>query len=914
MSLQYVGRLMKAKPVIIALVLLGFLVIIYSFVGIFHQNPVDFNAEVRPILDSNCIVCHGGVKQSGGFSFLFREDALGKAKSGKLPIVPGHPDQSEMIKRLTDADAEVRMPYGKTPLTAKQISTLKQWIKEGAHWEKPWSFMPPKKITPPDESDEVFVQNDIDKFILRKLGEEDLQHSPPAGKPTLLRRVSLDLTGLPPTENEVQEFLNDDSPEAYEKVVDRLLNSPAYGERWASMWLDLARYADSKGYEKDQYRNIWHYRDYVIKSFNEDKPYDQFTIEQLAGDLLPNPTDDQIIATAFHRNTMNNDEGGTDNEEFRTVELIDRVNTTFEVWQGITIGCVQCHSHPYDPIRHDEYYRFMAFLNNTRDSDLPDESPTFVTKSDFDDAKAEKIIEQIRMLTHDQTAMPETRKEKRKHYLLPDLPVRDFDDSSRVVFDNPSLKFKGENAYVAYDRINLNHVKSLYCRYNSDNGGILEVRLDKLNGPVWADLVMKSTFGEYGGTSAQVRQPVSGLHKIFYILKPNEKGVGDCRIWELQLTRDKGNDNKTLDSLRAQLEKAINPMGTPVMRELRGKDRRTTQVFNRGNWQNKGDTVECAVPQILNPFPKGAPKNRLGMAEWLVSQDNPLTARVAVNRFWEQLFGFGIVETLEDFGSQGTPPSHPELLDWLANKFVDDYHWSMKKLLKLMVMSGTYRQSSVTSKEQLALDPSNKYLSRGPRVRLTAEQIRDQALAVSGLLSKKMYGPSVMPYQPQGIWQTVYSGQQWEVSPGEDRYRRALYTYMRRTSPYPDMLIFDAPSREFCVARRTRTNTPLQALTVLNDTVFTEVSIALAKRMVNEGKDDVKHQIAQGYNIALCHPPDSTTLDALLDLFQKSSAFYKNNPDKATEMAGTLENADKIAPLTLVASAIINQDEFLTKE
>ena len=309
-------RLMKAKPLLTVVGLLGLLAVSYSFIHIFNQDTVDFNTEIRPIINTQCIVCHGGVKQSGGFSLLFREDALGKAKSGKLAIVPGHPEQSEMIKRLTDPDPEVRMPYGKAPLTEKQISVLKKWIKQGAHWENHWSFIPPKEITPPEESDEAFVKNDIDKFVLRKLKEEGLQHSPPADKPTLLRRVSLDLTGLPPTEKETEEFLGDKTPEAYEKVVDRLLNSPAYGERWAAMWLDLARYADSKGYEKDQYRNIWHFRDYVIKSFNEDKPYDQFTIEQLAGDLLPNPTDDQVIATAFHRNTMNNDEGGTDNEEF----------------------------------------------------------------------------------------------------------------------------------------------------------------------------------------------------------------------------------------------------------------------------------------------------------------------------------------------------------------------------------------------------------------------------------------------------------------------------------------------------------------------------------------------------------------------------------------------------------------------
>ena len=380
-------NLQKPKAVFIILGILSVFAI-YACVDAFSENEIDFNAEVRPIINTKCIACHGGVKQSGGFSLLFREEALGKTKSGKPAIIPGNPDMSEIMKRITSHDPDVRMPLGKDPLSAAEIEILKKWIKQGANWQDHWSFIKPKKNnTPPDYDNQEFVKNDIDRFVLEKLDEINLNPSPEADKALLIRRVSLDITGLPPTEKEVNAFLKDNSSSAYEKVVDRLLKSQAYGEKWAGMWLDLARYADSKGYEKDQHRNIWRYRDYVIKSFNEDKPYDKFTIEQLAGDLLPNPSDDQIIATAFHRNTMNNDEGGTNDEEFRTVAVIDRVNTTFDVWQGLTIGCVQCHTHPYDPIKHKEYYNFMAFFNNTHDGDLTEEAPTFIAKKDYNEKK-----------------------------------------------------------------------------------------------------------------------------------------------------------------------------------------------------------------------------------------------------------------------------------------------------------------------------------------------------------------------------------------------------------------------------------------------------------------------------------------------------------------------------------------------
>lgn len=881
------------------------------------EPEVNFNAEIRPIINSKCISCHGGVKQAGDFSLLFREDALGKTESGVPAIIPGHPEKSELIKRLTHHDPEMRMPLEKDPLKEEEIDLLKRWIRQGAKWEDHWAFIKPKSVKVPDYNNPDFVKNDIDKFVLEKLDEQGLTPSPQTDRATLLRRVSLDLVGLPPTLKELDEFINDKSPNAYEKVVDRLLQSTAYGEKWTAMWLDLARYADSKGYEKDQHRNIWRYRDYLIKSFNEDKPFDQFTIEQLAGDLLPNPTEDQIIATAFHRNTMNNDEGGTDNEEFRVAEVIDRVNTTFDVWQGITMACVQCHSHPYDPIRQKEYYGFMSFLNNTADKDTPDEAPLFISQKDYDLKKADELIGYMQQLKGEgSTTHSPDLKEKRRKYLLPHVNAPDYDAHHKVETDEVKIRVIEPGAYVAFHNMDLSGVEKIGCSYIVDKGCKIEVRLGKLDGPLLTTINLETTFGEWYDKNEKIK-PVQGKHSVYFVFTETDKGSCDGMFRTFNFHASSPKDEKKkgkLDSLRSELAKAINPKGTPVMRELPASDSRVTQVFVRGNWQDKADTVESNTPHVLNPFPGKAPKNRLGMAHWLVSQDNPLTARVAVNRFWEQIFGYGMVETLEDFGSQGTKPSHPELLDWLALRFQDDYKWSMKKLLKVIVMSGTYQQSSDVKPEHQQKDPMNRYMARAPRVRLTAEQIRDQALAVGGLLSSKMYGPSVMPHQPITVWQTVYSGMEWKLSEGEDRNRRAIYTYMRRTSPYPSMLTFDSPSREFCVVRRIRTNTPLQALVTLNDTVYIEASVGLAKKMMEAGKD-ISGQLREGFKMALMRDPTEQELQRLSQFYTEAKQYYAQNEDKALVMAGDKkQEAAAIAPMTAVANAIINLDEFITKE
>ncbi len=905
----------KKRTSLYALGGLALLAALWSQPWYWLEPRVDFNAEVRPILNAKCITCHGGVKQNGGFSLLFREDALGNTKSGHPAIIPGHPGKSAFIKLLTHPDPEERMPLGKDPLTPEEIAVLERWIRQGAEWQDHWAFIKPQAVAPPAHRADTFVRNGIDPFIVEKLPAVGLKPSPEAPKETLLRRVTLDLTGLPPTPAERDAFLEDTSPDAYEKVVDRLLASPHFGERWAGLWLDLARYSDTKGYEKDLHRNIWRYRDYLIRAFNDDKPFDQFTIEQLAGDLLPNPTEDQRIATAFHRNTMNNDEGGTDNEEFRTAAVVDRVNTTFDVWQGLTMSCVQCHSHPYDPIRQEDYYRFMAYLNNTRDNDQPEETPLLLSARDYDPQKGDEIITYIRKLKKDDAEVPADLKTKRRKY-LPTVNATDCDKFHNGDADEARIRLNGPGAYLAYHNVDFANVTKVGCNYLVDKGCNLQVRLDRPDGRLLTTLKLGSTFNEWYYKSDTLRPNVQGVHSVYFVAAPDSNGVCDLALRsvtfvERPLKNEKA--RKQLDSLRGVLAGYINPKGTPVLEELPPQKRRKTHVFVRGNWMSKGPAVTPGVPKSLNPLPAGAPNNRLGMARWLVSPDNPLTARVAVNRYWEQLFGYGLVETLEDFGSQGSKPTHPELLDWLAVTFRKDLRWSNKKLLRLLVTSGTYRQSSTVRPEHLDKDPNNKYYARAPRVRLTAEAVRDQALAVSGLLSPKLYGPSVMPYIPDGVFAAIFGGTEWKLSRGEDRYRRALYTYQRRTSPYPSMITFDAPTREVCVLRRVRTNTPLQALTTLNDTVFVEASGAMARRMAAAATDPAR-QVRHGFRLALLRDPDPREAAQFLALHDKATRYYREQPRKASFMAGPAEDAPQLAPLAVVANALLNLDEFVTKE
>lgn len=907
--------------------------VFYVFSGgdyerLFWQEKVEFSSDIKPIINNSCIVCHGGVKQMGEFSLLFPEEAYSRNESGKYAIVPGSPEESEMIRLIRHHDPDVRMPLEAEPLSEKEIELLTKWIAQGAEWGDHWAYINPEPADPPDINSD-WIENEVDHFILQKLQQRDIQPSPGADKASLLRRVSLDLTGLPPTLDELRDFLDDDSPDAYEKVVDRLLASPRYGERWASMWMDLARYADSKGYEADGYRNIWQYRDWLIKAFNEDKPFDEFTIEQLAGDLLPDPTDEQIIATAFHRNTMNNDEGGTDNEEFRVAAVIDRVNTTWETWQATTMECAQCHNHTYDPIRMEDFYRSYAYFNNTADADVPSESPNLkIFESEMDRQR----LEEIRDWIHGQTTSMYDPAEKVREFVdlirftEPKIHPHLFDEVEKGTNNGRYLSVE-PGGHARITDVDLYGKDRMFIRYRANRGtGEVEIRKDHPGGEKighwdirknrWEE---NSEYEEGRSTDEIVSIPIKPQqerHDLYFVFHdPHHDGFIVSVEWVLFHEDLPGSDQPGYEQVREEFKHLLNTsddvIETPVMVELEGNYKRATRVFDRGNWMVHGEEVTPGVPDAWNDMPEEAPDNRLGLARWLVSKENPLTARVTVNRLWAELFGTGIVETISDFGSQGFEPSHPELLDWLAMQFMHEHGWSIKKQLKQIVMSAAYRQNSKLSPELREIDPDNRLLARGPRIRLSAEQIRDQALLVSGLLSDKMYGPSVMPPQPEGVWQQVYSGMKWETSEGEDRYRRALYTFWRRTNPYPSLVTFDAPGREVCVSRRINTNTPLQALVTLNDPVYIEAAQNLAGRMIKAAPLNVEEQLKAGYRYALFRDIDPEKLEVMKELYLDAKDHFEENSDAAREFTG--EDDLQLAALTVVANAIMNLDEFLTK-
>ncbi len=753
------------------------------------QTPapaVDFNRDVRPILSNNCFQCHGPDEKvrKGKLRLDTRDGILEKA------VTPGKPDASSLIARVVTKEADEVMPPARTgkTLTPREIDILTRWVKEGANYAVHWSYARPVRPAVPvsrDAKRSGWVRNPVDAFILQRLEREKLTPQPEADRHTLIRRVSLDLTGLPPTVEEADAFAADKSPDAYEKLVDRLLAKPAFGEHWARLWLDLARYADSAGYADDPQRTIWKYRDYVIESFNANKPFDRFTIEQLAGDLLPTPTTEQLVATAFHRNTMTNSEGGTNDEEFRNVAVVDRVNTTYTVWMGSSMACAQCHTHKYDPITQKEFFGSFAFLNNTADADRGDESPTL---------------------------------------------------------------------------------------------------------PIWSDADLER--------KNELDSIVIDLEHLLKGKKPDE--------WKAERDR--------LANLK-KLQAGMKPTTTvPILRELNGAQRRKTRLQFRGNFLDLGDEVTESTPAAFHAFPKDAPKNRLEFAKWVVSPENPLTARVIANRYWEQFFGTGIVRTSEEFGAQGEQPSHPELLDWLAVELQSD--WNVKRFLRLLVTSAAYRQSAKVTPELYERDPENRLLARGPRVRLTAEMVRDQALFAAGLLSPKMLGPSVRPQQPNLGVNAAFGGSiDWQTSTGEDKFRRGIYTQWRRSNPYPSMSTFDAPNRDTCVVRRARTNTPLQALVTMNDPVYMEAAQSLAKKALNAG-GTTEQAVRVLFRRALIRPPTDAEVKRLVKLYEDALKEFRKDANKANQVAGPLTAMvypANYAAMTVVANVVLNLDEMLMK-
>lgn len=1021
-----------------------------SFPG-FSSKRVDFSRDIRPILNQNCISCHGGVRQRNGVSFLFREEALGTGKSGRRTIVPGDPNGSELMARITSKDPDFRMPYHAPALQPEQIALMRRWIKEGAKWSDYWAFVPPKPQALPKVKRGDWVRQPLDRFILARLEKESLTPSAEADKAELLRRVSLDLTGLPPTAEEQSAFLADQSRDAYEKQVDRLLASSAYGERWASMWLDLARYADSYGYEADNLRlGVWAYRDWVVDAFNRNLSYDQFVIKQLAGDLLPHATFEDRIATSFHRQTPNNQEGGTDDEEFRMVAVMDRVATTWSVLNGLTMNCVQCHSHPYDPIRHPEYYKSLAFFNNSDDADRDDDFPNLrfpKDKSKYAEAAAiqQETADLLRNVVNADRAAVEQAEWRAapiqaagandvialEHSLPPaekyldqlkkdkdppaikkeDVanqveavrvlkvrlaaararrgPARTFRIVNGEALANPDtppksvyeLDVASDIPLVTAIRIEVPPIDADKARHTPEDGFIvdrvqafalrqdgrkqkLEFRCFLHDSKEDMEIAVSPGSGKEKKPSGKVVEDgFSANPKLFRtrwivgVLAQPLRAQPGARI-EVALEQTREIDYKPVQIKRIRLALSGDPglaarsvagerveavtrlsnlerrlakipaVNVPVMSEEESYEKRATLEFERGNFLNKiGPRLESDVPGIFPGLPAGAPRDRLTLAKWFFSPGQPLTARVAVNRYWEELFGTGIVETLENFGSVGETPSHPELLDWLALHFQNDLHWDMKALLRELVTSATYRQRSVAPPALLEKDPRNRLLARGPQQRLTAEMVRDQALLAAGLLNRTMGGPPVMPPQPPGVWNSVYNRDKWKDATGPNRYRRAIYTFVKRTSGYPSFLIFDASDRATSLPRRIATNTPLQALVTLNDPVYDEAAQALAARTMKETSGKVSDamsaldlKLIYEARLVLSRDPTPQELAVLRGLYEKTTASSSgpaltriNMKSSGSAPAGSGNSRREFTALKNVASVLLNMDAAMTR-
>ncbi|QDT68940.1 Planctomycete cytochrome C [Planctomycetes bacterium MalM25] len=933
------------------------MVLLWGLPGL-ASEPVDFDAEVRPIFTKHCTACHGGVKQAADLSFVYGDTV-------EYTIEAGSPDDSYLIERVI-ADDESRMPppeHG-PPLSADEVDLLKRWIELGAAWEAPWSYLAPQRHAMPETEDPDWARQPIDHFVLAKLEAEGVAPSPDERPDRWLRRVSLDLVGLPPSLEERAAFLKDLSAtgeEAYATVVDRLLGSERFGERWASVWFDLVRYADSRGYGEDSTRDIWKYRDWVIDAFNADMPYDEFTTKQLAGDLFPERTLEDHLATAVHRLTHTNEEGGTDDEEFRVAAVIDRVSTTWQTWMGVTIGCVQCHSHPYDPIEHEDFYRSAAYFNNTADVDLSDDwplldvpikqedyvlateldrritrakleaweqrwraahldtdwTPTRIDsvrsstatevgvdkKDDHDDYRTsgtvakhsdfeltlpieptDKPITGVKVVASPldpETALPDAE----VGFVLSRIQLAILPKDAKKPVDVPIRRIVGDEPLPRYDASNS-------LRDNNEGFGAYT----RVNHPREAVLIPKEPIQLEPGS----RLVVKLRHRVFnlaaFVLVTRRGSVEYTTDEELP-TRLEDETLTELDEQIKGLQAArdqIESVPTPILQERPDHLARPTHQFIRGLFLTKGEQVAAGVPASMIGA-EDQPSSRLELAEWLVSEGNPLTSRVAVNRFWSRLWGIGLVATEEDFGAAGDRPSHPALLDDLAVRFREDYGWSVKRLLREITLSRAYRQESKLRPELIERDPLNRLLAHGPRHSLPAETLRDQMLAVSGLLTTKMHGPPVYPPLPRGVWKARRGS--WPTAPvgNPDRYRRSVYTFIKRSVPHPAFAAFDAPSRDYCIAKRQRSNTPLQPLMLLNDTAFVECAEALADRM-REHPGELSEQIAYGFSRATCREPRDNEVEQLNKLHSEVLA----------------SDGEKIA-LQTVAAVLLNLDEIITK-
>jgi hypothetical protein len=1005
-----------------------------------NQPPIDFAHQIRPILSENCFTCHGPDDQQRKAKLRLdtKAGAFKELRDGGHAIVAGDPKNSVLLQRLLAEDPHERMPPAKTnkKLTPKQIDLVTKWIEQGAPWSEHWAFVTPKRPALPKVKNAAWARNAIDKFILARLEGEGMTPSPESDRIRLIRRLTFDLTGLPPTPAEIDAFLGDAGPNAYDKVVDRLLNSPHFGERLALDWLDAARYADTHGYHIDSGRDMTRWREWIIDAFNTNLRYDRFILEQLAGDLLPEATLSQKIASGFNRNHMINFEGGAIPEEYHNAYIVDRVNTTTTVFLGLTVACAQCHDHKYDPITQKDYYQLYAFFHNVPENGLDGskgnaapvlKSPTKKQQQQLDkiDAAIAQIEKQLQgplpQVDSAQAAWEQAMAGKQpvawsalelKSFISAGgATLKKLDDGSILAIGpNPATETYTVTFALAADlkqitglRVEALPDKSLPAKGpgRASNGNIVmtDVRLTvKLADGSIKALKFKAASASFSQVDYPVghaidADPKSGwaIHPeigkphfaVFELAEPRASGgalftltldfqsqfaqhqIGRFRLSttdaknphtkstlpqaidailavaadqrtaaqkEQLRTYYRQNVSTELKSLggelaklrkdRLALEKQIST--TMVMQDMATP--RKTYLLLRGEYNKRGEEVKAGVPEILPPLPQGAPANRLGLAQWLIDPAHPLTARVAVNRFWQMFFGTGIVKTAEDFGAQGEQPSHPELLDWLAVEFQGS-GWDTKALVRLMVTSATYRQSTKVTKDMLARDPENRLLARGPRQRLQAEFIRDQALAISGLLNREIGGASVYPYQPKGLWSELsirgdsknWTAQFYEQSHGKDLYRRSMYTFIKRTSPPPTMSTFDAPDRETCTVRRSRTNTPLQALVLLNETTFVEASRMLAQRMMTEAKS-VDERIVFAFRLATGRPPGEKELAILRNIFHKQLESYRQNPKAALALLSVGESprneqmpiAD-LAAYSIVASVILNLDETITK-